>query len=216
MLRVKDIRNKLIEQYKNQQFVVDKNGGKVVELIGYSFIADEPSIFGNVNDEWNARELQWYQSKSLYVDDIPEPIPAIWKQVSSRHGRINSNYGWAVFSEDNGNQYDSVLQELKSNPDSRRGQMIYTRPTMHKDWNKDGMSDFMCCSNTTHFIRNGKLVTTVQFRSNDFVFGYKGDYAWINFIHNKLSNDLCVEPGNIIWNASSGHIYERHFKFLES
>jgi len=34
MQTIKDIRNKFAELYKNQDFIVDKNGGKVIELIG--------------------------------------------------------------------------------------------------------------------------------------------------------------------------------------
>lgn len=216
-LSIRDMRCKFIDLLRNEDYVIDKTGSKTIEIIGAQFIADEPSIFGTVNEEWNKRELDWYKSQSLNVYDIEEPVPAVWKSVSTKEGeqgRINSNYGWCVWSTENGNQYDNVLAELKRNPDSRRGQMIYTRPTMHKDWNKDGMSDFMCCSNTIHHIRNGKLISNIYFRSNDAIFGYKGDYAWMKHVHENLAKDLNVEQGNIIWNAASLHVYERHFKFI--
>lgn len=216
-LSIRDMRCKFIDLLRNEDYVIDKTGSKTIEIIGAQFIADEPSIFGTVNEEWNKRELDWYKSQSLNVYDIEEPVPAVWKSVSTKEGeqgRINSNYGWCVWSTENGNQYDNVLAELKRNPDSRRGQMIYTRPTMHKDWNKDGMSDFMCCSNTIHHIRNGKLISNIYFRSNDAIFGYKGDYAWMKHVHENLAKDLNVEQGDIIWNAASLHVYERHFKFI--
>lgn len=216
-LSIRDMRCKFIDLLRNEDYVIDKTGSKTIEIIGAQFIADEPSIFGTVNEEWNKRELDWYKSQSLNVYDIEEPVPAVWKSVSTKEGeqgRINSNYGWCVWSTENGNQYDNVLAELKRNPDSRRGQMIYTRPTMHKDWNKDGMSDFMCCSNTIHHIRNGKLISNIYFRSNDAIFGYKGDYAWMKHVHENLAKDLNVEQGDIIWNTASLHVYERHFKFI--
>lgn len=216
-LSIRDMRCKFIDLLRNEDYVIDKTGSKTIEIIGAQFIADEPSIFGTVNEEWNKRELDWYKSQSLNVYDIEEPVPAVWKSVSTKEGeqgRINSNYGWCVWSTENGNQYDNVLAELKRNPDSRRGQMIYTRPTMHTDWNKDGMSDFMCCSNTIHHIRNGKLISNIYFRSNDAIFGYKGDYAWMKHVHENLAKDLNVEQGDIIWNAASLHVYERHFKFI--
>ena len=160
MLKVDDVRRLIIEKYKNQDFVIDKTGVKTVELIGASFIADEPSFFGTINHDWNQRELEWYKSQSLYVKDIPGKIPVIWEQISSKTndiGKINSNYGYLIWSKENGSQYENVLKELKSNPDSRRGQMVYTRPSIHTDYNKDGMSDFICCSNTVHFIRNKSI-----------------------------------------------------------
>jgi len=212
---VSDIRNEFKRLLANNEFVTDKTGVKTVEIINASFIADEPSIFGVVNEEWNSRELQWYKSMSLNVNDIPTPIPAIWKQVATPSGEINSNYGWCIWSEDNGRQYCNVVSELKKNPFSRRASMIYTRPSMHVDYNRDGMSDFICTYGTQHFIRDGKLVTSILMRSNDAIFGYRGDYSWQKHVHDTLANDLQVEPGLIYWNAMSLHVYERHFGLIE-
>ena len=220
MQLVNDIRENFLQKFKEKQFVTDRTGVKTIELIGESFIADEPSIFGTVNKDWCERELSWYLSQSLDVNDIIEPIPKIWKKVASLDGKINSNYGWCIFSEENGSQYFNAFDELWSNPDSRRAQMIYTRPSMHVDWNKNGMSDFMCCSNTVHFIRDNELITFVNFRSNDAIFGYKGDYFWMNFVHTKLYFDLLdkytnLRKGDIVWSAASLHVYEQHFHLLE-
>ena len=212
MLIVEDIRDYLIRELQAESFVVDKTGVKTIEMIGACFEADEPSIFGDVNDDYIQRELEWYKSQSLYVDDIPGITPAIWKQVASTEGKINSNYGWAIYSEDNGLQYLNVFDELTKNPNSRRAVMIYTRPTMWTDYNHNGMSDFMCTNAVQYMIRDGQLVAVVQMRSNDVVFGYRNDYAWQKYVADQLTNDLGldVEP-KIIWNVGNLHVYERHF-----
>jgi thymidylate synthase len=212
MLKVEDIREYLLRELQAENFVVDKTGVKTIEMIGACFEADEPSIFGDVNEEYIQRELEWYKSQSLYVDDIPGITPAIWKQVASTEGKINSNYGWAIYSEDNGLQYLNVLDELTKNPNSRRAVMIYTRPTMWTDYNHNGMSDFMCTNAVQYMIRDGQLVAVVQMRSNDVVFGYRNDYAWQKYVADMLTIDLGldVEP-KIIWNVGNLHVYERHF-----
>jgi thymidylate synthase len=212
MLKVEDIREYLLRELQAESFVVDKTGVKTIEMIGACFEADEPSIFGDVNEEYIQRELEWYMSQSLYVDDIPGITPAIWKQVASTEGKINSNYGWAIYSEDNGYQYLNVFDELTKNPNSRRAVMIYTRPTMWSDYNHNGMSDFMCTNAVQYMIRDGQLVAVVQMRSNDVVFGYRNDYAWQKYVADQLSDDLGlnVEP-KIIWNVGNLHVYERHF-----
>jgi thymidylate synthase len=212
MLKVEDIREYLIRELQAESFVVDKTGVKTIEMIGACFEADEPSIFGDVNEEYIQRELDWYKSMSLYVDDIPGITPAIWKQVASTEGKINSNYGWAIYSEDNGLQYLNVLDELTKNPNSRRAVMIYTRPTMWTDYNHNGMSDFMCTNAVQYMIRDGQLVAVVQMRSNDVVFGYRNDYAWQKYVADMLTRDLGldVEP-KIIWNVGNLHVYQRHF-----
>ncbi len=212
MLKVEHIREHFIEELKYGRFVTDKTGVKTIEMVGACFEANHPSIFGDINQEYVERELEWYKSMSLYVDDIPGITPAIWKQVASTEGKINSNYGWAIYSEDNGFQYLNVLDELTANPNSRRAVMIYTRPTMWSDYNHNGMSDFMCTNAVQYMIRDGQLVAVVQMRSNDVVFGYRNDYAWQKYVADMLTRDLGldVEP-KIIWNVGNLHVYERHF-----
>ena len=212
MLKVEDIRNHFIGELMDSNFVTDKTGVKTIEMIGATFEADEPTIFGDVNDDYIQRELEWYESMSLYVDDIPGVTPAIWQQVADRAGKINSNYGWAIYHKDNGLQYVRVFNELLHLPNSRRAVMIYTRPTMWEDYKRDGMSDFMCTNTVQYMIRNEQLVAIVQMRSNDVVFGYRNDYAWQKHVADTLTTDLGLtkEP-KIIWHVGSLHVYERHF-----
>lgn len=219
-LKVKDIRNMFLEAYKNEEFTIDRTGAKTIEVIGATFLADEESIIREPNYEYIKRELEWYESCSLYVEDIPGETPKIWKMVASEDGRINSNYGWCVYSRANYDQYENVLAELKSNPDSRRATMIYNRPSMHVDFESNGMNDFMCTFANTFFIRNGELHSHYVMRSNDAVFGYGNDYAWAKHIQQKLCNDLKekypdLKVGKLIWTASNIHVYSRHFNLLE-
>ena len=44
--------------------------------------------------------------------------------------------------------------------------------------------------------------------------GFNNDALWMQYILDKLSNDLNVNSGKIYWNAGSLHIYEKHFKYL--
>lgn len=71
--KVENIRNAFIEKYKNKEFITDKTGVKTLELIGVSFIADEETIFGELNREYAEKEVQWYLSQSLNVYDMPNP-----------------------------------------------------------------------------------------------------------------------------------------------
>jgi thymidylate synthase len=211
---VTHIRQEFQYLLKNEAFIEDKTGVKMLEIRSASFIADEPSIFGTPNQDYIDRELAWYESQSLNVNDIPGGPPTIWKQVADKHGYINSNYGWCIFSKRNGSQYDNVVRELIAHPYSRRAVMIYTRPKMWEDYNLDGMSDFMCTNAVQYMIRYGRLNAVVQMRSNDVVFGYRNDYAWQKHVLQKLAKDLGVVEGDIYWNAGSLHVYERHFNMV--
>lgn len=220
---VSNIRNIFKEKLKMGDFVTDKTGVKTVEIINAAFFANQPAIFGTVNEDYVKRELEWYKSMSLNVNDIPSGPPEIWKMVASTSGRINSNYGWCVYSQQNGSQFTNVVDELHRNPDSRRATMIYTRPTMHYDYNTAGMSDFMCTNSVQYLIRNNKLHAMVYMRSNDAVFGYKNDYAWQKhvlfevweYLRHADSKFDTLGLGDIYWNVASLHVYERHFKFID-
>jgi thymidylate synthase len=211
MLKTKDIRQLFIDKLKREEFVIDKSGVKTVELVGYSFIADEPTIFGEPNKEYEERELDWYKSMSLNVNDIPGGAPKIWQQVADPDGYINSNYGNLIWSEKNDFQYDHVLQELRNNRDSRRGVMVYNRPSIWYDYKLNGRSDFICTNAVGFMIRDDKLQSIVQMRSNDGFFGFRNDRAWHIHVQTQLAQELNIEVGDLIWNSMSLHFYERHF-----
>lgn len=219
--KVRDVRIALRDKLHKQDFVIDKTGVKTVEIVGASFIADEDAIFGAVNWDYVERELGWYKSMSLNVNDIPGGVkqetnpPQIWMSVADSNGLINSNYGWAIWHEDNCKQYEHCVAELKKNKDSRRAIMIYTRPQMWYDYNKDGRSDFMCTNTVQYLVRNDKVNAVVQMRSNDAIFGYKNDRAWQEHVLCEVARDTGYAPGDIIWVAGSLHIYERHFGLIE-
>ena len=215
MNNVNDIRKYFKTALAYEEFVTDKTGVKTIEMIGAQFIADEPTIFGTVDEDYVKRELEWYRSMSLNVNDIPGGPPKIWQQVADKDGRINSNYGWCIWSGDNYEQYQHCYEELKNNENSRRGIMIYTRPEMQWEYNQNGMSDFMCTNTVQYLIRDGQLYAIVNMRSNDVVYGYKNDYAWQSYVQQSLAADLGREVGPIIWNVGSLHVYERHFDLVK-
>lgn len=221
MYKVEDIRKIFIDKLNNEDFVIDKTGVKTIEIVGANFIADEKTIFGELNLEYIRKEIKWYESKSLNVNDIEKPIPEIWQKVADKDGYINSNYGWCIWSNTNYNQYENVLIELLNNLYSRRAIMIYTRPNMWLDFDKNGRSDFMCTNAVQYLCRDNKLHCVVQMRSCDGFFGFRNDRAFQEYVLWQLGaelnkyGDLNVEIGDIIWQVGSLHFYERHFKHIK-
>lgn len=214
MLTTRSIRNEFHMKLLGEDIADDGN----LEIVNASFIADEPAIFGQPNHDWHARERAWYNKMSLNVNDIEPPIPQIWKGIAAEDGTINSNYGWCIFSKDNGNQYTSAIDVLINAPTSRQAVMIYNRPSMHVDSKAKGMRDFMCTYATQLIIRKGLLHYLVFMRSSDAVYGYKGDWAWHNFIHDLAVSNLHmhnVKKGHMHWNAGSIHVYPRHFHLVK-
>ena len=233
---VAEIRQHFIHELMNENFTIDKTGQKTIELIGACFMADENAIFGTPNQEYIDAEITWYELQSTNIYDIhgkdQEP-PAAWKYSADAHGNINSNYGHLIFSNKYFNQFNHAFNELWTNPDSRRAQMVYNRPSIWVEFNEGGKSDFICTNAQTFYIRDNKLHMVSQMRSNDVVFGYKNDYAWAyhlmeEFINlwNKRADEhnltsflqkpiLRLEIGNLIWQVQNLHVYEKHFNLVK-
>jgi len=221
---VSDIRNELAQLFCSGQFTsVNREasmtslvGKRTVELVGASFVASEDALFGTVDWDYVKREERWYDTCSRNVFDIPGGPPKIWKAISSKKdGTVNSNYGWCVYSAENGGQYYKVLEELRKNPESRRAVIIYTRPSMWEEYDLDGRSDFMCTNVVQYLVRGGSLHACVQMRSNDAVFGYKNDRAWQHEVLKRLAKDLDLPVGDLHWQVGSLHVYERHFYMVD-
>ena len=219
-----DVRDELKRLYKEGIFREGKYG-KTVEIQNAHFLADKDWIIREPNYDYAKREIEWYESQSLYVKDIPGDVPKIWQSCADKDGKINSNYGWCIFSNENGSQYDHCLNRLLDDHHTREACMIYTRPSMQVDCNSNEMHDFMCTYSTQVFLNpinefGYDLDYTVFMRSNDAVYGFCNDAIWAKHVRDKIVADLnkcglTAFPGKIIWNAGSLHVYERHFKYLE-
>tara|TARA_Y100001972_G_C7600387_1_gene300855 strand:+ start:226 stop:879 length:654 start_codon:yes stop_codon:yes gene_type:complete len=217
-MEVKDVRNHFIEELKHERYTVDKTGQNTIELLGASFLANESSIFGSPNDEYITREIDWYLSHSLNINDIyglDRPPPEAWEYAANQHGSINSNYGTLIFDDKYYRQFEQVVNELEINPDSRRASMIYQRPSIWVEFDEDGKNDFICTNAVTYYIRNDVLQSVVQMRSNDVVFGYKNDYAWQRYVLKEVASCLGIGTGSIQWQVQNLHVYERHFDLVK-
>lgn len=173
-------------------------------------------------------ELDWYKSMDLSIigHEGIENNPT-WQSCCTQDDKkeVNSNYGWCVFSEENGSQYDNCLEVLKKDKTTRNAIIMYNRPSIYKEYKRNGMHDMTCTMYSHFFIRNNKLYMVHQMRSNDIRFGFIcSDLAWNCFVYQNMYEDLKetypdLEVGVIRWTSDSMHLYSRHFddlkKFVE-
>lgn len=215
-----DIRRYFQNALLKREFTLDKSKCNMIELIGASFLADSPTIFGIPNQLYIDKEIAWYDAMSTNIFDMQDP-PKQWVATANKEGDINSNYGYLLYHHDNHNQYTHVFSELLANANSRRACAIYNRPSMWLDYDARGKNDFVCTNAVTYYIRNNQLHAVVQMRSNDVVFGYKNDYAWQSTVLQRLVNNLNhhleaqLKTGTIVWQAQNLHVYERHFDLIK-
>lgn len=163
------------------------------------------------NEQYIQKEIQWYTSQQLDATEIGK-IAKIWNMVCDENNKVNSNYGFLIYSAQNGNQYENVLKELQRDKLSRRAVAYYTNPWMHHQ----GHKDHVCTLAVSYYIRDEKLNCSVIMRSNDFKFGFLNDYGWQRHVLISLAEKLNVGIGHIHWFSVSMHLYSRHFKLLEN
>lgn len=207
----------LYKKLKAEEFVVVR-GNKTIELLNATMTFDgaETGII-NIKDifktskDYIKHETNWYMSQNPNNEYIKQ-YAQIWSTACDKNGMTNSNYGFLMFSPQNGHQFDNVVKELKRDPFSRRAIAYYTNPFMHYT----GGNDHICTMYVSYSVRDNKLQAIVSMRSNDIRFGLIGaDLEWQRYILQELAVELELEVGSIHWHAASLHLYERHFEQLE-
>ena len=214
----------LKQKLLNKEFV-----DELVELTDVSFTipheikyADVPSKKTDIS--YCEEELVWYLEGTPNINTNKRVASTkIWQQISADDGSVNSNYGFRIFANTTGRQFDNCINNLIQNKFSKQAVMIYTFPEIHT-YKNDGIhakSDMICTIYVQLLIRNNKLEYYVYMRSNDAFYGFQNDYPWHRYIHklawlklHRLYSNLII--GDIHWHATSFHVYPRHFKFLEA
>ena len=164
-------------------------------------------------EEYINKELEWYMSQSLDAKWIGQHAK-IWLDCCDENSKINSNYGYLMFSAQNGYQFKNVIKELTTDKDSRRAVAYYANPFIHYT----GGKDYICTIAVQYLFRNKTVDAIVYMRSNDIVYGLIGaDLFWQNeclkLVCDLLTIHYCEQifPGDIHWMPGSLHIYERHW-----
>ncbi len=162
-------------------------------------------------------ELEWYLSLDKSITNHPGiENNKIWQYTASDDElhEVNSQYGFLVFSKENGvdgkSQFELAKEQILKDNNTRQAVIHYSRTTIWKEYNENGKHDYICTFNTTFEVRNGKLYMLVYMRSNALFTGFVNDYAWQYFVYNKMKKELRksglkLKYGNIFWNAASLH-----------
>ena len=149
------------------------------------------------------REWQWYLSGDRSVEDIKK-YAKIWDKMHNGDNIVNSNYGW-LWSRNN--QLQNCINELRSNPDTRRAYI-----TLYDGKEKaDYTYDTPCTLNVGFYILNNKLFMNVSMRSNDLIYGFCNDQYAFSKLHEYVANSLSIGVGHYYHFVVDFHIYSKHF-----
>ena len=214
----------LIEEvYKNYDYECSPRGEPIREKLGISFKILDPRnrlpyiTERNYSIAYMLGELLWVMAGRNDVEWIATYSP-FWLNVTDDGSTSSSAPGYRIFKNhpriDNGShiQYERVLNELKSDRDSRRAILYFTQPTDHFV----SKLDIGCVTNAQALIRSDKLHLIVNMRSSDLILGLPYDVGIFTIVQEMMAMDLGVEVGELVWHANSEHIYERNFEIAEA
>lgn len=187
---------------------ISKNGinfsnTKTIHNVGFYILTpwnrDINLNYRKLNNEYAELEWQWYLSGDKNAKNIAK-YAKIWNNCMDKNGDVNSNYG---YQWKRGDQLSYVIQELKSNKESRRASIsIYDA----KD-RTNFENDTPCTYAINFYITENKLNMTVTMRSNDLWYGFCNDQYCFSKLQEMIANELSIKIGTYYHFANNLHIY---------
>ena len=160
-------------------------------------------------------ELLWFIKGDTNVKYLQDHGVKIWDEWANEHGDLGPVYGkqWRSWEGKNSQTFDQlndVIQQLKTNPDSRR--MLVSA------WNVGELAEMalMPCHTVFQFyVANGKLSCQLYQRSADIFLGVPFNIASYALLTMMIAQVCDLQVGEFIHTFGDAHIYTNHLEQLE-
>ena len=155
-------------------------------------------------------ELLWFLQGDTNVKYLKDNGVSIWDEWARPDGDLGPVYGyqwrsWPVADGRHIDQISQVLQQLKTNPDSRR--MIVSA------WNVadlDQMALMPCHAFFQFYVADGKLSCQLYQRSADMFLGVPFNIASYSLLTMMIAQVTDLKPGDFVHTFGDTHIYLNH------
>jgi thymidylate synthase len=159
-----------------------------------------------------AYELLWFLRGESNVSWLRDNGVSIWNEWADDAGELGPVYGvqWRSWPTPSGEQIDQiseVIEQIKTNPDSRRLIVSAWNPA---DIPKMALAP--CHAFFQFYVADGKLSCQLYQRSADLFLGVPFNIASYALLTHMVAEQTGLEVGDFVWTGGDCHIYDNHIE----
>jgi thymidylate synthase len=195
----------------------DRTGTGTLSVFGYQMRFDLEHGFPllttkKLHMKSIVHELLWFLQGATNIGYLKDNGVSIWNEWADAHGNLGPVYGkqWRSWSDNTGNTIDQiaqVIQEIKTNPDSRR--LIVSA------WNVGEIAQMAlppCHAFFQFYVADGKLSCQLYQRSADIFLGVPFNIASYALLICMIAQQCNLTPKEFVWTGGDCHLYTNHLE----
>jgi thymidylate synthase len=170
-------------------------------------------------------ELLWFLKGETNIKYLQENGVKIWDAWADENGDLGPVYGhqWRNWNSEEIDQIQELIQELKSNPNSRRLLVSAWNPSVLPDTSKSFAENVAnnkaalppCHAFFQFYVSDNKLSCQLYQRSADIFLGVPFNIASYALLTMMIAQVCDLEVGDFIHTFGDAHIYNNHFEQIE-
>ena len=157
-----------------------------------------------------AYELLWFLQGSSNVGWLRDHGVTIWDEWADAAGELGPVYGvqwrsWPTPSGETIDQVSQVIEQIRTNPDSRRLIVSARNPADIPD-----KALAPCHALFQFYVADGRLSCQLYQRSADLFLGVPFNIASYALLTHMVAQQTGLEVGDFVWTGGDCHIYDNH------
>lgn len=157
-----------------------------------------------------ALELLWFLRGDSNVRWLQERGVSIWDEWADENGDLGPVYGvqWRSWPTPDGGHVDQiskVVEQIRTNPDSRRHIVSAWNPA-----EVDDMALPPCHAMFQFYVADGTLSCQLYQRSADLFLGVPFNIASYALLTRMVAEQTGLKAGEFVWTGGDVHLYDNH------
>ena len=208
----------------------DRTGTGTKSIFGYQMKFDLEEGFPlvttkKIHVKSIIHELLWFLNGDTNINYLTENGVRIWNEWADEKGDLGPIYGhqWRNWNDEGIDQIKSVIETLKTNPDSRRMLISAWNPSVLPDTKKTFSENVKlgnaalppCHAFFQFYVANNKLSCQLYQRSADIFLGVPFNIASYALLTEMIAHVCNLQSGDFVHTFGDAHIYKDHFDQME-